>query len=524
MYATYDPKAFYSPQRVKALRPLNVALTLPTKEESTPAPKKRGRPRREEDGEVTLEGIDPITQMEFRKAVEYARRRFRFERGSRDSFIYCLGSRCRSRHIDEEDALRMALRKFGEEPDFDVEAPLRNGYRYSEKSEKEEEEGKRTPVERIMDYLKARYRFRRNVVLDRLEFAPLAPEEDGSNPSFITMRGKDFNSIYTELQMARVYCSLTLLRAVIDSNFAPDFDPFADYFLSLPEWDGVTDYIGQLADTVEADDPGFWHESLRRWLVGLVACAIDESQQNQHLLLLYSRQGKGKSTFIRGLLPPVLRSYYRNGMINPDNKDHMLMLSNCLIINLEEFDGVSPSKLADLKRVITQEKVTERKAYDTQTHSFTRRASFAASTNNAHCLQDIGENRRILFNAIRSIDYLRDVNHTGVYAQALALFRSGYRFWYEGEEIDRLNERNESFRLKEPVEESLFVYYRSSREDDPFAKWLTASELMAKLTILTHLQANRATLQTLVTVLENNGFVNRTNDEGITVYAVLEKR
>lgn len=43
MYATYDPKAFYSPQRVKALRPLNVALTLPTKEESTP------RPRRGED-------------------------------------------------------------------------------------------------------------------------------------------------------------------------------------------------------------------------------------------------------------------------------------------------------------------------------------------------------------------------------------------------------------------------------------------------------------------------------------------
>lgn len=74
------------------------------------------------------------------------------------------------------------------------------------------------------------------------------------------------------------------------------------------------------------------------------------------------------------------------------------------------------------------------------------------------------------------------------------------------------------------MEESLFVYYRSSREDDPFAKWLTASELMAKLTILTHLQANRATLQTLVTVLENNGFVNRTNDEGITVYAVVEKR
>ena len=52
-------------------------------------------------------------------------------------------------------------------------------------------------------------------------------------------------------------------------------------------------------------------------------------------------RGKGKSTFIRNLLPDTLRTYYRNGMITPENKDHMLLLSTCLIINLEEFDGVS---------------------------------------------------------------------------------------------------------------------------------------------------------------------------------------
>lgn len=284
----------------------------------------------------------------------------------------------------------------------------------------------------------------------------------------------------------------------------------------------MTDYIGQLADCVETDDPEFWHESLRRWLVGLVACAIDDESQNQQLLLLYSRQGKGKSRFIRNLLPPPLRTYYRNGMLNPDNKDHMLMLSTCLIINLEEFDGVPASRLADLKRIITQEKVTERKVYDTQAHTFVRRASFAASTNNPHCLQDIGENRRMLFNSIRSIDYHREVNHAGIYAQALALWRSGYHYWYEGDEVELLNLRNEAFRLREPIEEHLFVYYRIATEADYYAKWLSASELMSKLTIYAHIQANRATLQTLVTVLENHGFRSRTTDKGMTEYAVVE--
>ena len=112
----------------------------------------------------------------------------------------------------------------------------------------------------------------------------------------------------------------------------------------------------------------------------MVACALDDEKQNQEMLLLYSKQGKGKSTFIRNLLPDTLRTYYRNGMITPENKDHMLLLSTCLIINLEEFDGVSSNRLADLKRIITQEKITERKVYDTQSHTFIRHASFAASS------------------------------------------------------------------------------------------------------------------------------------------------
>lgn len=525
MYATYDPEAFYSPERVEALQPLHITLTLPEPETAEKsAPKKRGRkPLPQPTGNGTeTENIDPLTQLEFRKAVDYTRRKFRFEPGSRDSFIYCLGARCRSRHIDEEDALRMTLKKYGNEPDFDAEPPLRNGYRYSSKNEETDEENKKSPVERVMEYLRVHYRFRRNVVLDRVEFAKLIPGTDERNLSFLTMRGKDFNTIYTELQLARTYCPLATLRAVIDSDFAPDYNPFEDYFLSLPAWDGTTDYIRQLADCVETDDPEFWHESLRRRLVGLVACAIDDESQNQQLLLLYSRQGKGKSRFIRNLLPPPLRTYYRNGMLNPDNKDHMLMLSTCLIINLEEFDGVSASRLADLKRIITQEKVTERKVYDTQAHTFVRRASFAASTNNPHCLQDIGENRRMLFNSVRSIDYHREVNHAGIYAQALALWRSGYHYWYEGDEVELLNLRNEAFRLREPIEEHLFVYYRIATEADYYAKWLSASELMSKLTIYAHIQANRATLQTLVTVLENHGFRSRTTDKGMTEYAVVE--
>lgn len=527
MYATYDPDAFFSESRLANVEPFDVAITLPTPEESTPRKRKGKRyaPNDENDliapFNTDLSDIDPLSQLEYRKALEYTRRKFTFEPNSRDSFVYCLGNQCYTRHIAEEDAVRMTLREFGNEPDFDIETPLRNAYLYTSKSDTAEEEQKKPVIRKILEFLEQHYEFRRNTILDRLEYRKKTP---GTGLPFAPLRAKDLNTLYTELQLSAVYCSLAMLKAVVDSNYAADHDPFADYFRSLPAWDGATDYIAQLAATVETDDPEFWENSLRHWLVGLVACALEDDEQNQLMLLLYSKQGKGKSRFIRNLLPPELRTYYRNGMINPDNKDHMLLLTTCLIINLEEFDGVNYNRLADLKRIITQESVTERKVYDTQAHTFVRHASFAASTNNPHCLLDVGEHRRVLFQNILSVDYLRPVNHAGIYSQALALYQSGFRFWYEGDEIEGLNTRNEHFRLKDPVEENLFFYYRAATTRDYVFKWLPAATILATLSVYGRTQSNRQILQTLVTVLDTNGFRKRITSNGITEYAIVEYR
>ena len=68
-------------------------------------------------------------------------------------------------------------------------------------------------------------------------------------------------------------------------------------------------------------------------------------------------------------------------MVGSEKTDHQILLSTHLIINMEEFEGVRMEELAGLKRIITQESITERKAYDLQAYNFTRHASFIASTN-----------------------------------------------------------------------------------------------------------------------------------------------
>jgi len=471
----------------------------------------------------------PWHALEYKKALSTTRRSEKFREGNRDNFLFVLGNRCFRKDIPEEVAIAFAVRDF-QQDDLDVASAIRNAYRYVSKTQAavKAKEEKVPVVSRIMDFLSCRYRFRRNVILDRLEFAEITQGGDTEvaaerpSPVFRPLRAKDLNSIYVNLLTDGVNCSLNTLKAIVDSDYASCFNPFEDYLLNLPAWDGTRDYIGELADTVLTEDREFWRESFRRWLVGSVACALREKKVNQLVLILFGGQGKGKSTWISRLLPPLWNEYYHTGMINPDNKDDMLLLSTRYLINMEEFQGVKAGDLAGLKRIITQDSIIQRKVYDTQAFCFIRHASFIASTNKRRCLQDIDGNRRFLPSSVLSVDYRKPVDYCGVYSQAMALLDSGYRYWYEGDEIDGLNLHNELHRLKDPVEENLFVFFRRALAGDTNVKWMPASAILTHLTIFGKVQVNRQTQQELVQALEKYGFATRVNAQGGTEYEVVE--
>lgn len=471
----------------------------------------------------------PWHALEYKKALSTTRRSEKFREGNRDNFLFVLGNRCFRKDIPEEVAIAFAVRDF-QQDDLDVASAIRNAYRYVSKTQAavKAKEEKVPVVSRIMDFLSCRYRFRRNVILDRLEFAEITQGADTEvaaerpSPVFRPLRAKDLNSIYVNLLTDGVNCSLNTLKAIVDSDYASCFNPFEDYLLNLPAWDGTRDYIGELADTVLTEDREFWRESFRRWLVGSVACALREKKVNQLVLILFGGQGKGKSTWISRLLPPLWNEYYHTGMINPDNKDDMLLLSTRYLINMEEFQGVKAGDLAGLKRIITQDSIIQRKVYDTQAFCFIRHASFIASTNKRRCLQDIDGNRRFLPSSVLSVDYRKPVDYCGVYSQAMALLDSGYRYWYEGDEIDGLNLHNELHRLKDPVEENLFVFFRRALAGDTNVKWMPASAILTHLTIFGKVQVNRQTQQELVQALEKYGFATRVNAQGGTEYEVVE--
>lgn len=531
-FMSFDPHAYINAALLEQISPLPARIIPPTKKENSPKKtlvetvhplpaSSAATPQDAKSQDAKSQGAKPWEKLIFSKAVTAVKRTTRFRAGNRDNFLFALGNKCYSKGLDEQTAIRLAKNEFGQEYP-DVESPLHNAYIYTDKTSEAatKKEEKKPVINQVMSFLEEHYGIRRNLILDRLEFMPYTPSADAGK-GYRPMRGKDYNTLFVDLQIAGISCYQNFLRAVIDSNYAKEFNPYTDYLYALPPWDG-TDYIARLADTLTTENRELWQKGFKRWIVGLVACALSDEDMNQLVIILYSEQGKGKSSWIRRLLPPEWKEYFYNGIIDPSNKDDARLLATRIIINMEEFEGVKPGELAALKRIIAQDNVTQRKAYDIEAFTLPRHCSFIASTNNRQCLQDIGGNRRFLPITVTGIDYHTPVNHPGIYAQALALLKGGFRYWYEGEEIEQLNKHNERHRMKDPVEENLFVFFRKPLPEDLQVKWLPASVILTKLSIFGKVQVNPHTQLVLVQALEKYGFGTRTNEQETTEYEVVD--
>ena len=224
-------------------------MTLPTEEECKNKKRRKSTPQ---PPLLPTQGnaapIDLQVQLDFRKAMEYTRRKERLETGNRDNFFYCLGNQCYRRHITEEEAVSLTRSSFGDIPDFDLEQPLRNAYQYTSKTDREEKESHEPKICKMIRFMDEYYEIRRNIVKELIEFRrkPTTTDEKASS-DFAILRAKDVNTFYINAQMKGISCSQNSLKALVDSDYAKPFNPFTHYFFSLPTWNGKTDYIAQLA-------------------------------------------------------------------------------------------------------------------------------------------------------------------------------------------------------------------------------------------------------------------------------------
>ena len=272
---------------------------------------------------------------------------------------------------------------------------------------------------------------------------------------------------------------------VIESNYVQPFNPFIDYLGSLPEWhEGDTDYIQQLADSVTIkggeEQQKLWTCYLRKWLVGMLAGWTLDDVVNNVIIVLIGAQGSGKSTWIAMVLPPELRQYfYTKTNASRLSKDDLLVLATYGLMLCEELDTMKPSELNQLKAAVTMLTIDERAAYAHYAEHRPHIASFAATGNNVQFLSDPTGNRRWLPFEVESIQSPREhpFDYSHIYAQALHLLRSGFRYWFTQQEIIELNLHNHKFEAPR-LERELVALYFAHPTEEQHGIFMTASRAL----------------------------------------------
>lgn len=369
----------------------------------------------------------------------------------------------------------------------------------------------------IEKFLNEKYVFKYNEVLGRTLY-----KSKNSKDQLRLLKDYKLNSIYRELKNNGISTSVQGLKSLLLSDYVPKFDPFKDYFQNLPQWDGKTDYILNLAKMVKTSDDELFYWAFKKWIVAFVACAIEEESTNHSVLILTGKQGSGKTTWLTNLVPPQLKEYCYSGKIKPENKDSNILLSERLLINMDELASYSKNQVEAFKELITKDTVSERRAYGYFTENYVRRASFVGSSNHKDILMDVTGNRRFLVFESLEIDYLKKIDMDNVYAQAFALLKQGFKHFFDAKDIIKIEKNNEQFKQTNIEEEYLDKFFRRPlpNERSGISK-MNASEIISfiKSNTNTYLSLNAVSFGKLI---KSKGY-ETVKVEGINKYLVVIK-
>ena len=357
-----------------------------------------------------------------------------------------------------------------------------------ESSEEEVKKAKSSSLmQEVTAFLTSRYRFRFNVLTEETEVANIANNIPDIHLRYAKVDERWMNTLSMEAIETGIDCWDRDIQRFVRSRRISEYHPFTAYFEQLPEWDG-TDRVSALARRV-SDNP-VWVNGFHRWMLGLSAQWMqfrsDANNTNRANsinransvapLLVSSRQGLGKSTFCRLLMPDALKAYYTEsyGLGSPASAE--AKLAACGLINPDEFDKLGASKMPLLKNLMQTSALNIRKAYKRSASALPRIASFIGTGNREDLLVDRTGSRRFLCVSLEhAIDCVTPVEHEQLYAQLKAELLSGERSWFNKEEEQAIQQHNALFYKHIPEEEVFRLCFRFATQEDHPQEVLTLS-------------------------------------------------
>ena len=367
----------------------------------------------------------------------------------------------------------------------------------------------------IETYLSTHYEFRFNTVLGQTEYRR---KSDGG---FTKVGRYEINTLRREIDNdIGIISSSDNLYSIIESSFSPRINPIQEYFKNLPSVNLSSSSsfslkaIPELASCVAVRNSD-------KWLVAVVANAMDDRECHNHTcLVLTGEQGKFKTSFLDLLCPPALHGYSYTGKIYPQEKDTLTYIGQNLIVNIDDqLKALNKRDENELKNLITCPMVKYRMPYDKYVEEHPHLASFVASVNGNDFLTDPTGSRRFLPFEVLSIDInkAKAISMDTVYTEAKALLKSGFRYWFDEDEIAELYRESEDFQVQTAEMELLLCCFEKPTDDNPHCSYMTTTEIITYLGYYTH---HPLSLKHMGEALKRAGFekVSKRREGGSPVY------
>lgn len=370
-----------------------------------------------------------------------------------------------------------------------------------------------TVLIRAVEYLEKKYDIRLNTDTNQVEI------KNKKDKIYKIIDDTFYRFLRVELDMNGIGLSDDKFRNLLFSGYFFDkYAPFKDYIFNLPKWNGkdyMAEYASQIKLVDEAKHRDYFINGFKKWFTALVVSLIEDAPHrfyiNQTCLIFTGKQGRFKSTFMDSLLPEAWRlQYYMEGIYNFHKEEHQKYLGQKVIINLEELAGFNRGDVEGIKARITQVVASLRLAWGKADSYYKRRASFCASTNDFEFLMDITGSRRFFVIPIERIK-LAKYEISNLYAQALALYKQGFHYWFDENDIDQIEIMNDEFKIASMEEELVLNYYRKPDEEDyTFNRvmYVNATQIASRLCVkFPKLNVNNSVKRNIGKALKANEFI-----------------
>ena len=481
------------------------------------------------NGLVMLHFINLMSDQEkdaVKKTVSLLPMTFAAFEGADGRSLIVLVSICNMGHSEEEAFIHIRRNNWGHVTEEKLRQIVGTAYDTHSKDRKTEKSASgrkgRAEILQMIRYLESRYQFRYNTVMKYTEYRP----NNSWVGDFRPVDARVQKSMTLDVQIADIHVSIKDVRNFLESDRIRNYSPIESYLYDcLGKWDGK-DRIRALARTVPTNNP-HWEDWFYTWFLGMVdqwRGMYRRQYGNSTMPLLISKQGYNKSTFCRRLIPTELSWGFTDNMILSEKRQVLQAMSQFLLINLDEFNQISPQvQQGFLKNLLQLPTVKIKPPYGSHVQEFPRLASFIATSNMTDILSDPSGNRRFLGVELTGpIDVSSRLNYEQLYAQAMQALERGEKSYFDAKETAIIMQHNRQFEQISPIKQCFLQVFEPASTPEN-GEYLMAAAIFDILKQKFGSSLQVSSIQKLGRELQNiEGLRNRRTRFG-TEYLVVRK-